>query len=95
MTWKNISPDTSEEIHDKVIELYSALSPKEKLLKCSSFFSSAKRIARASILHENPEMNAIDLEMAVFRRIYKNDLCEEIMQDFERHYRNLFETKKT
>ena len=86
---KNYSADTSEEIHNIVIQMYAALSNIDKLRKCSSFLTSAKRISRASIKEQMPQLDEIDLELAVFRRIYQHSLSEEIITKFEQHYRKL------
>ena len=81
--------DTSPEIIAQMQKMYAALTPRQKLMKVSSLFSTAKRAARSAILRETPDISEKELTLKIFRRLYQSSLSEEYIQGFEKYYRQL------
>jgi hypothetical protein len=72
-----------------MVSMYSELSAEEKFRKCASLFQSAKRIAYSSVRHQHPELTGIELDLKVFRKMYKNELSEKFFVNFENYFRKL------
>lgn len=81
--------DTSFLVKEKIISMYANLSFEERFRKCASLFSSGKRIVYAATKANNPHLNGIELDLAVFRLLYKNELSEKFIADFEQHLRRI------
>lgn len=80
--------DTSLEIQKKMSAMYAQLSDEQKLLKCSSLFSSAKTVAESVIKEKHPNIHGVDLRIAVFRWLYRSAMSESALDDIARHLRD-------
>jgi len=81
--------DTSVFVEEKMISLYMNLSYEDRLRKCASLFSSAKRIAYAVAKATSPHLNGVELDLEVFRLLYKKELSEKFIAGFEQHLRRI------
>ena len=79
--------DTSPEILQVMVEIYSKFSFTERLQKCTALNSSGKKLAFASVLRRNPHLKGIDLDIEVFRLRYYNELTKEQFQHIENYFR--------
>ena len=81
--------DTPKFVQEKMIFLYMNLSYEERLRKCASLFSSAKRIVYAATKTASPHLSGVNLDLAVFRVLYKKELSEKFIAGFEQHLRSI------
>jgi hypothetical protein len=82
--------DTTKEILQKQREIIFGKSPKERFMIGVGMINFGRIIVESSIREKDPDISAIDLKIAVFRRTYANDFpseeLEKITKAFEQYY---------
>lgn len=68
--------DTPKHIADLYNNMIMARSPQDRLRMVSSMFDTAKALAKAGILAENPSLTLKELRAALFVRFYGNDFTD-------------------
>lgn len=72
--------DTRPETREVLIRLWRAKSEGERALHGFRMWNSFKNRIMDSIRTEKPEIDAIELLVETFRRIYRNDFAPEEME---------------
>lgn len=80
--------DTHSLIQEEMDCRWSRMTAREKLERCAALFESGRIFAERLVKERNPSLHGVDLEMAVFRFLYRSSLPPEVLDDAERHLRN-------
>ena len=82
--------DTSPLVQQRVIELFHSLSIQQKFEHSASLTAAGKYYAERAILRRQPELKGIELQIAVFRWLYQDELSKEFFDGFEKEFRDRF-----
>jgi len=66
--------DTNPKVEKLYRELLLSKSNEERLIMGCSMFNTAKKIVKASILNENPEITEDNLKKEIFIRFYGEEI---------------------
>ena len=65
--------DTSEDVALIIRERYRAMTPTERIRMASGMFETARALATAGIQAQHPDLDAVELRVALFDRLYGRD----------------------
>lgn len=78
--------DTSPEMRKKQYEIFFQLSPEERGRQGIEMVEFGLMVVENSIKAQNPTFSALELKIEKLKRLYKNDLPEEIIQKIIQHF---------
>ena len=81
--------DTSPEMRKKQYEIFFQLSPEERGRQGMEMVAFGLMVVENSLKAQNPTFSALELKIEKLKRLYKNDLPEEMMQQVIQHFINL------
>ena len=72
-----MSRDTSPEVEKRLLELYAALSPYERLRMATEMFTTGVELVKIGIRQQQPDISEADMRREVFLRLYGDCFSEE------------------
>ncbi len=85
--------DTTNEIIQKQREIFWAKTSEERFLIADKTIEFGRIIVESNIRQENPNISAIDLKIAVFKRYYQFTFSEMEINVITASMRNYFQKK--
>ena len=79
--------DTTQEVRERMIEIFGGLSPQQRLEKSDRLFASGRQLSEIAVRRRDPRLQGLDLKLAVFRLMYRSGLSEQFLDDIERRAR--------
>ncbi|MCX6141917.1 MAG: hypothetical protein NTZ35_01730 [Ignavibacteriales bacterium] len=79
--------DTTPEVRERMIEIFSRLSPQQRLEKSDRLFASGRQLSEIAVRRRDPRLEGLDLKLAVFRLMYGSSLSDQFLDDIERRVR--------
>lgn len=80
--------DTTQEVHEKMIEIIAGLSPQQRLEKSEGLFASGRQLAEIAVRRRDPHLEGLDLKLAAFRLMYGSVLSGKFLDDIEQKARS-------
>lgn len=79
--------DTTPEVRHKMIELIAGLTPEQRLEKSGRLYMSGRQLSEIAVKRREPQLEGLELQLAVFRLMYRSELSEQFLDDMERRAR--------
>jgi hypothetical protein len=82
--------DTSPEIAEKVLEMFSKKTPEERFKMGASMYDTSKYLVTRFILQNNPGISKADFQKELFLKFYREDFNEAEREKIFAHFDKIF-----
>lgn len=79
--------DTTPEVRQKMIEIIAGLNPQGRLEKSGRLYMSGRQLSEIAVKRREPHLEGFELQLAVFRLMYRSVLSGKFLDDIEARVR--------